>query len=86
LVSESIPADASWFYLLPVHCAFHTNRSMSLLFQQWGYVASLYNVDSRLWLWFKRPPSDIQQRIEKANRRLNTSLYIFKNGFVDYWK
>lgn len=24
LVCESVPSDASWFYLLPVHCAFHT--------------------------------------------------------------
>lgn len=86
MVCESIPCDASWFYLLPAHCAFHTNRSMSLLFKQWGYVSSVYNVDSRLWLWFKQPPSDIQERIELANQRPTGPSYIFKNGFVDYWK
>jgi hypothetical protein len=86
LVREDIPCDPSWFYLLPVHCAFHTNRSMSLLFEQWGYASSVYNVDSRLWLWYKRSASGIQDIVEMANRRPEGPSYIFKNGFVDYWK
>ncbi|MGD0276017.1 MAG: methyltransferase domain-containing protein [Syntrophales bacterium] len=86
LVCESIPCDASWFYLLPVHCSFHTNKSMSLLFEQWAYASSVYNVDSRLWLWFKQSVSDIQEYVEYANRRPNGPSYIIKNGFVDYWK
>lgn len=86
MVCENVPCDASWFYLVPVHCAFHTNKSMSLLFEQWGYAASVYNVDARLWLWFKRPPADIKERVERANRQPNGPFYIFNNGFVDYWK
>lgn len=86
LVCESIPCDASWFYLVPVHCAFHTNKSMGLLFEQWGYTSSVYNVDSRLWLWFKPYALDIQSLVESANRRAKGPSYIFKKGFVDYWK
>ncbi len=86
LVCETVPADPAWFYLLPVHCAFHTNKSMSLLFEQWGYRASVYNVDARLWLWFKQPLSDLPARIERANQRPTGPTYILKNGFVDYWK
>jgi hypothetical protein len=86
LVCEKVPCDPSWFYLLPVHCAFHTNRSMSLLFEQWGYASSVYNVDSRLWLWYKPSASGIQDIVESANRRPGGPSYIFKNGFVDYWK
>ena len=84
LVCETVPRDPDWFYLIPVHCAFHTNKSMNLLMQQWGYVASIYNVDSRLWLWFKRP-GQLQQRIADENTRSNGVSYIYKKGFVDYW-
>jgi len=86
MVCEDVPKDPEWFYLLPVHCAFHTNKSMSLLFQEWGYSSSVYHVDSRLCLWFKQPGSDIQQKIERANLRQNKPEYIYKKGFVDYWK
>lgn len=86
LVSENVPRDPSWFYLLPVHCAFHTNASMSLLLQQWGYTSSIYNVSSRLWLCFKRSPAELHERIEAANRRPFAPPYIAKDGFVDYWK
>lgn len=85
LVSETTPNDASWFYLLPVHCAFHTNKSMSLLFKQWGYVASIYNVEARLWLWFKQK-GQIEELVAGANRRRTKPFYIYKDGFVDYWK
>ena len=50
LICEDVPCDKNWFYLLPVHCAFHTNKSMSILMKQWGFVESIYNVDARLWL------------------------------------
>lgn len=85
-VSESTPNDPSWFYLLPVHCSFFTNKSMRILFEQWGYKASIYNVEARLWLWFKSDPTEIQSIIERANRRSNAPKYFFKNDFVDYWK
>lgn len=86
LVREEIPRDPDWFYLLPVHCAFHTNRSMSRLLQQWGYVSSVYNVDARLWLCFKKMPAALREQIERANRRPQGPQYILADGFVDYWK
>lgn len=86
LVREEIPCDPSWFYLLPVHCAFHTNRSVSHLLQQWGYSCSLYNVDARLWLCFRQDPADVRERLDRADRRPDGPKYIFADGFVDYWK
>jgi len=88
VVCENIPQDESWFYLLPVHCAFFTNKSMELLFQQWGYNFSLYNVNARLWLWFKDKSRSriIKEYVENANKRIKGPFYIYKNGFVDYWK
>ena len=42
LVPETIPKDSRWMYLLPVHCSFHTNKSMDILMKQWGYKCSVY--------------------------------------------
>jgi len=86
LVCEDVPCDPSWFYLLPVHCTFHTNRSMDALFRQWGYRCSVYNVDAKLWLWFKSRPQEVEAAIRRANRRVRAPSYVFKRGFVDYWK
>jgi hypothetical protein len=86
LVCESVPADPTWFYLNPVHCAFHTNRSMEILFRQWGYTCSIYQVEARLWLWFKCHPREVEAKIREANRRPQGPTYIFKEGFVDYCK
>jgi hypothetical protein len=87
LVCENIPEDPNWFYLLPVHCAFHTNKSMSLLLQQWGFKSSIYNVEARLWLFFRNSSDEIQTMINQANNRENSKpVYIYKHGFVDYWK
>lgn len=86
LVCENVPADPTWFYLNPVHCSFHTNRSMEILFRQWGYTCSIYNVEAQLWLWFKNDPREIEESIRRANSRTDGPSYIFKEGFVDYWK
>lgn len=87
LVCENIPQDPNWFYLLPVHCAFHTNKSMSILLDQWGYSESVYNVESRLWLFFKPGSQDVGRILGEANQRQDAPQYIHKqNGFVDYWK
>jgi len=76
LVREKIPVAPDWFYLQAPHCSFHTNRSMEILFKQWGYQSSVYHVESRLWLWFKSNMSDFARN----------QNFIYKNGFVDYWK
>lgn len=88
LVAEGVPASAEWFYLLPVHCAFYTNKSMQLLFEQWGYSASIYHVDSRLWFWFKSGADKVEKIITEANARTGREelFYHFKRGFMDYWK
>jgi hypothetical protein len=86
LVCEHVPADPTWFYLNPVHCACHTNRSMQVLFEQWGYTSSVYHVDSQLWLWFKQDPDAVEAKVKQANLRADGPTYIFKRGFVDYWK
>lgn len=86
LVRECIPLEPSWFYLLPVHCAFHTNRSMQILMSQWGYTCSVYNVESRLWFLFRGNDSTIEQISTANNNHSNSPYLLFKNGFVDYWK
>jgi hypothetical protein len=88
LVAEKIPASADWFYLLPVHCAFYTNKSMQLLFDQWGYSASIYHMNSRLWIWFKTDPGAVEKIVKDANARPGREYftYHFKRGFMDYWK
>lgn len=88
LVTEEVPCDPKWFYFLPVHCSFFTNRSMQVLFEDWGYKASVYNVESRLWVWFKGD-ADMVERVIKAKnaRTLEVQpIYYFKRGFMDYWK
>ena len=92
MVREVVPQDPTWFYLLPPHCALHTNKSMEILFEQWGYRSSIYHVDSRIWFWFKSDPQRIEEIVGKANDRRNhiaqsaPLCYEFKKGFVDYWK
>ncbi len=79
LVCEEVPRDPDWFYLLPMHCAFFTNRSMELLLRQWGYTASAYHVEARLWLFFKGGPTDQGERARNAG-------FEYQPGFLDYWK
>ncbi len=88
LVAEHVPKNPDWFYLLSVHCSFFTNRSMQLLFEQNDYRCAVYNVASRLWIWFKQPAAVIRPIIEQANAKNRDPMfqYIFAESFVDYWK
>ena len=87
LVCETVPVDPEWFYLAPVHCAFHTNRSMQVLFRQWRYTCSVYVVAAQLWLWFRTDPGRIENIVSAANARQDGApRYLFKRDFVDYWK
>ena len=52
LVRSEIPADPSWFYLLPVHTVMFTNEGMHRLFAQWNLKSSAYDVPARLWYAF----------------------------------
>lgn len=88
LVAEEVPHTPDWFYLLPVHCAFYTNKSMQILFDQWGYSASIYHVDSRLWFWFKETNDRLEEIIVSLNSQpgRDNFFYHYKRGFMDYWK
>jgi len=86
LVPERIPKDSEWMYLLPVHCSFHTNKSMGNLMKQWGYLCSVYNEHSKMWVLFKEDMLMIKLKVELMNKKLGWNYLKFKEGFVDYWK
>lgn len=87
-VDENIINDPKWFYLLPVHCSFYTNKSMQILMDRWGFKYSIYNLNARLWLFFKDKPAQVEMiddNIVSINKIGNNNYYC-KRGFVDYWK
>ncbi len=90
VVCERVPKDPNWFYINPmVHTAFHTNKSMGILMEQWGYAASLYSPQAKSWFLFKAgsPVLDCLNVVsEKINNELQTKYFHYKNGFVDFWK
>ncbi|MFZ2541717.1 MAG: class I SAM-dependent methyltransferase, partial [Gallionella sp.] len=86
VVCEKIPKDPNWFYLLPVHCAFHTNKSMEILMGQWGYTCSIYCPTSKMWVLFKKKPKNVEAVVKLINTEFQTDFLYFKSGFVDYWK
>ncbi|MGM3185242.1 methyltransferase domain-containing protein [Dickeya oryzae] len=90
VIAERVPKDPNWFYInTMVHTAFHTNKSMSLLMEQWGYKASVYSPQAKCWYLFKNkhPGLDkLEESISKINRELQTTYFHYKEGFVDYWK
>lgn len=85
LVRGEIPDDPHWMYLLPVHCAFFTNRSMDLLMQQWGYSCSVYSEQAKMWIWFKVEPKLIARKVAELNQSMGWEYLHFKPGFVDFW-
>lgn len=87
-VAEKIQRDPLWFYLLPTHCTFFTNKSMQILFERWEYQASIYHVESRLWFWFKNNIDELEDVIRSVNNMAGREglYYHFKRGFVDFWK
>lgn len=87
VVCENVPKDENWFYMEPpVHCAFHTNKSMSILMKQWNYEASIYCPSAKTWVLLKKGNSEIIKKIDLINSELQTNYLIYKEGFVDYWK
>ncbi len=86
LVPEAVPCDPDWMYLLPVHCAFHTNRSMQLLMEQWGYSCSIYNEHAKLWVMFHGDEGEVERRVDSLNRFMGWDYLHYMKGFVDYWK
>ena len=90
VICENIPKDPDWFYLTPiVHTAFHTNKSMSFLMEQWGYSDSMYSPAAKSWFLFKdrnEAITKLPRMIENINVELQTEFLFHKTGFVDYWK
>ncbi len=90
VVCENIPKNPDWFYITPmVHTAFHTNKSMSLLMEQWGYAASVYSPQAKSWFLFKKDCAQLRSleaSVERINREIQTTYFHYKAGFVDYWK
>jgi 2-polyprenyl-3-methyl-5-hydroxy-6-metoxy-1,4-benzoquinol methylase len=85
LVCESVPENPTWFYLLPVHCTFFTNKSMQILFEQWDFSASIYHAPSRMWFWFKKTSYAIEQFMKYSERSFPEEFY-YKKAFLDFWK
>ena len=87
VICENIPNDSNWFYLFPpVHCAFHTNKSMNILMKQWSYKSSIYVPSAKCWILFKKNNMNIQKKVNQINLEFQTDYLIYKVGFVDYWK
>lgn len=86
VICENIPKDGNWFYINPVHCAFHTNKSMDILMNQWGYISSIYCPTSKCWVFFKKEPNNLTEKIININVELQEPYLYYKKGFVDYWK
>ncbi len=86
LVRGQIPKDPEWMYLLPVHCAFFTNKSMQMLMDRWGYTCSVYNEYAKMWVFFRhKKPSEIGTSVSYLNIMLGWEYLHFKTGFMDYW-
>ncbi|MGZ8933271.1 MAG: methyltransferase domain-containing protein [Methylobacter sp.] len=85
LVRGEIPKDPNWMYLLPVHCAFHSNRSMQHLMREWGYSCSVYNEHAKLWVLFRTNLRDMEEKVEELNNKLGWTWLHFKSGFMDFW-
>lgn len=87
VVVENVPSDPNWFYFQPpVHCAFHTNKSMAILMEQWGYKSSIYSPKAKSWLLLKGEASQYADAVASLNRELQTEWFILKDNFVDYLK
>jgi 2-polyprenyl-3-methyl-5-hydroxy-6-metoxy-1,4-benzoquinol methylase len=84
LVTETIPRDPSWFYLLPVHCSFFSNKSMELLFEAWGFKFSIYHVPSRLWFCYKTHKDMAESKLKTLSNE-SDKCFFYKNGFMNYW-
>lgn len=87
VVCENIPKDPDWFYINPpVHSALHTNKSMNILMTQYGFISSLYCPAAKCWVMFRREPERIEDKIKKINQEFQIDYFIYKKGFVDFWK
>lgn len=90
LVRENIPKNPNWFYIMPIHCSFHTNNSMQILMEQWDYSECIYSPISKCWILFKKNNincinNTLEQFCNDINKALQKHYFFYKKGFVDYW-
>lgn len=83
LVCEEVPRDPDWFYLLGGHCTLWTNKSMGLLYEQYGFTGCAYHVEARMWFFFKDRRRFEELRSKSPSIR---GTWVFSDQFVDYWK
>lgn len=83
LVCEEVPKDPEWFYLLTVHCTLWTNRAMSILYKDNGFVGCAYNLESQMWFMFRNRGQFL--KLKDAEQALR-GTWFFSDNFVDYWK
>lgn len=83
LVCEEVPQDPEWFYLSPSHCTMWTNKSMGLIYEQYGFVGCAYHLEGRMWFFFRD-----YQRFELLRSKSSSipGKWVFSDRFVDYWK
>ena len=81
-ISDAVPCDPNWFYLDPVHCSFHTRKSMEILMKQWGYTSSLYCIPAETWCIFKSAPANIKNVVEQINSEFQQRYLLYDSGFV----
>lgn len=74
-----IRKNPTWSYLLPVHCTFFTNDAMQRLFDEWGFVASLYHIPSLTWFWFRKAAN-----VDRWFRRKAPNTFLMDKAFVVY--
>lgn len=86
LIRENIPKDPSWFYFLPVHCSFFTNKAMSILMDKYNFKYSLYSPLAKTWVLYKKKPINIDEKIENINNSLGSKYIYGKDGFMNYWQ
>jgi hypothetical protein len=82
-VGNVVPPDPDWFYLLPVHVSFYTNESMRILLLRWGFVASVYIVEARIWFLFRSV--ETARAAFRVLGETRSDVY-FAEGFADYWR
>lgn len=87
VVVDRVPKNPDWFYTdVPVHTVVHTNKSMNILMEQWGYKSSIYSPKSKSWVLLRQPYKEIKPLVENINNELQTTWLFGKDGFMNYWK
>ena len=84
LICEEVPRDPEWFYIWkPFHSTIWSNKAMSIIFKQYGFLGCAYHVQSKMWLFFKDSEKYVKA---KSIAGKVDGEWVFSENFVDYWK